>query len=153
MSEGRKGNGRHPNSLKNLRGVSGITHEEAVEAGRKGGLKQGENKRRKKALREIWEEWGESKATKFQRDALRIAGIDATDMNQLEVLAELIKNKSLDTKISLGDLLKVLDTYGKYTKQEPTQKTVMEIKSDGLGVNLNLVKSMEKHFNNGDETD
>jgi len=141
---------RHPNSLANLHVP---THEQAVERGRLGGRKQGVNKRRRISLAEVWEQWGESRATKLQKDFLAKFGLDGEGMNQIQVLAELMKIKAFDPKTSVGDIMKLADTYGKYTKQEPTSTQEVVVKTEGLHVNLDLVKDGVKRFYEDDKAD
>lgn len=68
----------NPKSLQNLQSCAGrLTHEQYVEAGRKGGLKKAENARKRETFRQIIERLGQKKLSKRQKaDLAEKFGID-----------------------------------------------------------------------------
>ena len=139
-----KGGKMNPKSLENLIEFKKGDSTDKVENGRLGGIKSGESKRKAKTIKQILEAWAESKPSKLWIEQLTKLGI-VVDENKtaLEALVDYTQMKALDSKASLPDLLKLMETVAKYTGQEPAQKIDIV---NGLESNIDRIKEMENHF-------
>ena len=138
--------------------TSDQSREQAQINGRKGGIKQGENKRRQKSLRELFEAFGESKPNPVVKEQFEKVGIQVNDDDtMLTCMFKWAGVKSVAKGTKIGDLLKFFEVYGKYTGQEPAKE--LNITGD-VGTKIKYVdpdeyKAVQEHIDSviGDTND
>lgn len=127
--------------------------------GRLGGQKTAGIYKQRKDLRLIFTELGNLpvEQTPFA-DLLKSIGVDIKDKSLIEALIHAYPYKVFNKKEPAKAIADFLNTYAKYTGQEPAQKHELtgadgQPLGCGLSVNLDLVKDIEKRFDEKTDTD
>lgn len=100
------------------------THEEAVERGRKGGTKKGENYKKRKAMKETIEMILSLDATPKQRTTLKEMGVDSEDLTIQTAVLFAQTLKALDGDLKAAEFLR--DTAGEQPVAKTETKTELE---------------------------
>lgn len=143
--------------IEQYRFQKGDSRNKAVN-GRKGGQATAGIYKQRKDLRLIFTELGNLPVEKTPfAQMLQNIGVDIKDKTLIEALIHAYPYKVFNKKEPAKAIADFLNTYAKYTGQEPAQKHELTGKDgeplNALSVNLDLVKEMENHFDKTTGTD
>jgi len=123
-----------------------LSHEEAQKNGSKGGKLSVKSRQEMKMLKDIFIDWGNKKPNDNLINTLSQFGIDCKNMSAIEALIAFSGLKLNEKRASVGDILKFIELYSKFTGQTPPDKTEIT-GSNGSPINPPIINILPVETN------